>query len=521
MNRTEVRKHLLFVFILLIIEILAGCSKSSRLTDDSAVPDGSKLDELQYYILGDPPKDLLQINNRINDLTKKELNLIVKFNFIAWSDYAQKYNLLISTGQPIDLIYTANWLGYYQLAKKNAFKELDKLLPEYAPELYEFVPDEYWNQVKVGGKIYTIPGTWNEYINNGFIYRQDLQEKFGLPVPNTLENVEKYFIGVKNNLPGQVMTWDYGHPGPTDWSYSAFEILAMKYSWVHIGTPYGLVADYDNPSDIRPYWGTEEFTEDMKMFKRWADEGFWSRGAIATKADATAFTTGKCIALIAGNNPNKYFSAVKEVQSKNPDWKVGYIPYPMVNGVAYKAHATQNGYAIPHSSQNPEKSLMFYQKLVLDKRYNQLTQYGIEGTHFTVDKDNNYMAVGDPTASGMKREGMNGWAWRNPNYMLYEKGFNIINNMFKDLDKIAEKSKYKGTDIFDGFPEDFTSYQNERAALGTVMTQYLIPLEAGLVPDVDSAVNLFMEKAKEASLDKIQSEYIRLWKAYCTSNNYN
>ena len=55
----------------------------------------------------------------------------------------------------------------------------------------------------------------------------------------------------------------------------------------------------------------------------------------------------------------------------------------------------------------------------------------------------------------------------------------------------------------------------------TVLTQYLAPIEAGLVPDVDAAIKTFMEKAKAAGLDKIQAEYTKQWKAYCAEYKYN
>lgn len=534
MKKVSVRISCLIVTVMLLCSAMAGCGSTAKQTggDTAKTPEATTTDtagdakakdlkpvELQFYMVGDAPKDLQDVSDKLNELSKKDLNCTVKFNYTSWTDFSQKYNLLISTGQPIDLIYTAAWLDYSKLAKKGAFKILDELLPRYAPELYKFVPENYWNQVKVDGKIYTVPGTWKEYVTDGFQYRKDLQEKFGLPEPNTLENVEKYLEGVKKNLPGQIITMEYPQPGPGSWSFSALEILSMKYKWVNFGTPYGLVADYDDPSNLKVYWGSPEFIEDMKMFKRWADKGFWSRSALSAKADMTAFDTGKVVAVIQGQNPSKFSASVTKLETSMPGTKVGYIPYPAVNGIAQAAHATQNGYAIPSSAQNPERALMFYQKLVLDKTYNQLSEYGIKDKHYT-EKDGYYEPVGDPTTSGFAREGMNGWAWRNTGYMLYPKSYDTVKTIFADLDKIAEKTKFKGINIFDGFGEDYTSYQSERAALGTVLTQYLAPLEAGLVPDVEAATKTFMEKAKASGLEKIQTEYIKQWKAYCNTYNY-
>ena len=518
----------LLVVAVMCIMVAAGCGNQSNTAAESSSAEGSseesaaaeqtsadanKIDtsksvEIQFYMVGDAPKDLQEITDKINEMTKKDLNCTVKFNYTTWTDYDQKYNLLLSSGQPVDLIYTATWLSYFKLANAGAFKPLDDLLPKYAPDLNKFVGDEFFNQVKAGGKIYTVPSTWKEYINDGLTYRKDLQKKYNLPEPNSLENVEAYFVGIKKNDPSQLLTNETAIPGPDSFSFTAFEILALKYKWVSNVAPYGLVADYATPGDIKQYWGTQDFIDDMKMFKRWADEGIWSRSALSAKTDGASIDDGKIVAIIQGENPNKYADHILKFKTSHPDWEVGYYPYCYNSGIATPVHPAQNGYGIPIASQNPERALMFYEKLLLDKTYNHLTQYGIEGKHYNIE-DGYYVPIGDATKSGFPREGMLGWAWRNPDYMLYDKSFDIVKNMFNEF---AEK--YKTINIGDGFAEDYTSYQSERAALGTVMTQYLAPLEAGLVKDVDSAVKLFMEKAKAAGLENIQAEYTKQWKEY-------
>ncbi|TXK77838.1 DUF3502 domain-containing protein [Paenibacillus sp. N3.4] len=68
--------------------------------------------------------------------------------------------------------------------------------------------------------------------------------------------------------------------------------------------------------------------------------------------------------------------------------------------------------------------------------------------------------------------------------------------------------------LFSGFAEDYSSYQAEKAALDQVEKQYMFPLEAGLVADVEGGLKNFMEKAKAAGLDKIQAEYKKQWLQY-------
>lgn len=467
--------------------------------------------EINFWMLGDSPKDLPLINDEVNKLTEKDLNCTVKFNMLNWSDYMQRYNLLLSSGQPIDLIFTAEWLNYNQFAKKGAFMELDGLLPVYAPELLKFVPDEYWNGVKVNNNIYTIPATWKEYVNPGFAYREDLRKKYDLPEPNSLENIEAYLEGVSKNEPSLLLTSEQASDNGFGPYFSAYEVLNIKYKWIDLNMPYGLTGDYDKPTEIREYWGSQDFIDDMKMFKRWSDKGFWSKSALSNRDSIHGvFAYGKAVAVLSGENPNKFNDSYIKIKNMYPDRELSYYPYVRSTRLAKPVHPIHNGFAVPRTSQNADRAVMFYEKLVLDKTYNYLTEYGIEGKHYMIEDNQYYKMIGDAKNNGFQREAINGWAWRNPDTMLFDKSFELVKEMFKEFDSYAKP------DIFLGFVEDYSPYQAERAALFQVQSQYLVPLQAGFVDDVDEAVKVFMEKAKAAGLNKIQEEYAQQWKLYCS-----
>ncbi|MNJ60309.1 hypothetical protein D3C77_560310 [compost metagenome] len=116
--------------------------------------------------------------------------------------------------------------------------------------------------------------------------------------------------------------------------------------------------------------------------------------------------------------------------------------------------------------------------------------------------------IGTSQSNGFPREAMNGWAWRNPEYMLFDKSFDGVKEIFAELDKIQKP------DLYLSFAEDYTSYQAEKAALEQVEKQYLYPLQAGLVNDVEKGLATFMEKAKQAGLEKVQGEWKKQWEQY-------
>ncbi len=465
-------------------------------------------------MLGNAPRDLQTIQDKINELALKDLNCTVVYNFTTWSDTSTKYNLLLASGQNVDLLFTAEWMNYNQYAKKGAFLALDTIVPKAAPELWSFVPESFWNAVKVSGQIYTIPATWKEYVPGGIVYREDLRKKYGCPEIKDLASLEVYLDAIKKNEPEMMPTlelpadWGIGGPG-----FSAFGPVFDHQHATSLPLAYGLYNDYKNPSQLLNYWESDAFVSDMKLLQRWQEKGFWSKSALSTKEyPPDQFETGKVGALL-GSNPVKFATTLGKVKSTQPDWEVGFLSAPEVSGYVEPVHPVHNGFAVPKSSQNAERAVAFYSKMVLDKTYNYLTQYGIEGVNFNISQDGYYEMIGDTTTNGFMRENMNGWAWRNPEIQLFDRSFDTVLNIFEMYE--TSPNIVVSDNLYGGFVEDITPYQAERAALFQVQSQYLVPLQGGFVDDVEKGVALFREKAKAAGLEKIQQEFTSQWQAYC------
>ncbi len=475
--------------------------------------DLSKKVELQFWMLGNAPGDLKLIEEEVNKLALEDLNCTVKFNYTTWTDWSQKYKLLLTSGQQIDLIFTSEWTDYQRYARSGAFLELENIVPIAAPELNTFIPENYWNAVKVAGHIYTMPNTWKEYVYDGFEYREDLRKKYKLPEINSIETIEMYLEAIAENEPS-MMPLGEGGTGPKGF-LMVYPITAeLLHPWSDRSMDnYGLVSDNANPRVMYQYWGSEEHLNDLKRWKKWADNGYWSRSILSSTEDpVAAFQAGKLGAKISGINPVKYSQDVIVMGKNHPDWEVGYYPFSYATRIVHPVHPTHNGFAVPVSSKYPGRAVALFEKLVMDKKYNRLTNYGIEGVHYTND-NGYYKMLGNAETSGFKRESMNSWAWRNPEYMLFDPSFDLVKSIFTEFDKFSTP------DLYNGFAEDYTPYQSQKTALEQVIAEYLAPLQAGLVEDVEAGLNKFMVEAKAAGMEEIQSEYLNQWYAYCDEMN--
>jgi putative aldouronate transport system substrate-binding protein len=161
-----------------------------------------------------------------------------------------------------------------------------------------------------------------------------------------------------------------------------------------------------------------------------------------------------------------------------------------------KVHAsspTQNLTVKPQASENPERALALLEKLMTDKEYYDLMQYGIKDVSY------NMTANGEIDFSKIepdKHGAPSSWAWRN-DALAYKQ----VGSWDKWESIIEENKKLATPNILDAFILDQTPVQTEIAAITQVKNQYGKPLQAGLVKDVEAAYQTLLTQSKNAGLD--------------------
>ena len=468
--------------------------------------------EVEMWMTGYEPDDLSSVLDEINKLALEELNC--KLNYHMLNDSTEpKYTLLLATGDTVDLLYTANYLNYTSRVSQGAFMELESLIKENAPELWAAIPEANWDAVRVNGGIYMIPSVNSNFVAPSFIYREDLRKKYNLPEIVDVDTISEYLTTIAANEPDMYATGEFvTNVGNMGDYFTSWCVLDSQYRWTDWRMSYGLYVDYDDPTNIYSYWDSEAFRNDMKLMKKWADAGVWSRSALASSDDATElFKNGKTAAMC-----NSFIDRTPEIilkwQDEHPDWELGILCYDNCKQLSLTKHPTQDGYAIPITTKNPERAVMLYSKLMLDQRYNRLAQYGIEGKHYTIDEDGYYVQIKD---SGFDSGSMRPWAYYNNSLSIPTKSGDLQNALIEErhLKDIAY------VNISSSFNEDSSAYTAERAALMNVISEYLVPIQAGFVDDVDEAIDEFLKQARAAGLEKIQQEYSAQWLKYVEDNH--
>ena len=522
----------LFLVLLIVLSFFAGCKpteptktdpKPGTTTDPgkgASTSDEKEYCKLMFFFMGESPGDKDVVLAEVNKKLKEKLNCELDVYQPTWTDWQVKFQNEL-TAESLDLAYTASWGNYVIYSDKGAFLPLDDILPKAAPDLYNAVLPQL-DMMRVGGTIYAVPNLWPEYECKGVLYRKDYCDKYNLPIPDSLENMEKYLLGIQKNEPNQdLIRYRPAEPNTTVGNYyGMFDVFNIKYDWISLG--YGYWFHYSDPKEPVDYWYSDAFREDAKLMKKWCDLGFWSRSTLNDEALDKPVENKLTVINVAGQNPNKYCEAISLAAKVDPDMEMGYFAYGEVNGYGsiYPAHARQNATAITATCKNPERALQVVEYILLDQEMHDLFHYGIYGVHYEV-VDGIYHQLSDASPPPFKYEGFNSWNLRNGEFKLKDATGPILQGVFDRLDPIAAKNKFPRVNIESGFQEKYDDYAAERTAVMNVMFEKLTPIQAGLVANVDAAIDDFLKAVEAAGLDVCRKNYIEQWYAYTKEFGYD
>ncbi len=109
------------------------------------------------HLIGDKPNDWQRVEDQINEYLTP-FNTRLSTQFMSWSDYQTMYSLVLTSGDQVDLIFTAPWCYMYTEAAKGSFYELtDEFVEAYMPLSKQHQAPLSWDETALAGKC---PPTW-------------------------------------------------------------------------------------------------------------------------------------------------------------------------------------------------------------------------------------------------------------------------------------------------------------------------------------------------------------------------
>lgn len=469
--------------------------------------------ELIMYSSGSSGKDTAKVMAKFNELLKEKCNTTINVTCLGWNNYKNQYQLILTTGEPADLMYVnPNLHSLY--AANGAFTDLMDLFGKCMPTVFGYFKEGQLAQATVDGKLYMIPSYESNFAQNGIFYRLDLARKYGLGEITSLESFETYADTIAANEKG-LRVID-GNPEQTLFQLfkasNGFEAIAGSNSLII------MVKNYDDIHDIIAYPFTDEYVAWAKRMKQWAGKGYWSSNALSSTMDPwSSIQVGT--SAITQANADGAKNMMSYMASKLPGSECAYWSLANLTGYSYVNPVTENGYAVPASSPNAERALRVLEVIKTDPELFDLWMYGIKGLHFSLTEDGKLIkpAVGvDP--STVNNHSMSGaqYAMRVKNLMRNEAGvWKGYEGLIDWLSSIETLNKFGAVSL------DYSNVQAELAAVNQVVQQYGYPINIGIVDNVDAAIAEYRKQLKVAGIDRLLEVVAQQMEAYYKKNGIN
>jgi len=481
-------KRFAVVIVLLFAVMVTTCSQKGPARTTESGLDITRRVELVLYVIGNAPPKQAELSEYFNKIALERLNCTVRINWLAWGEYRNKYPLIFSSGEVFDMAYGATWLNFFSLAKRGAFKNLNELLPKYAPENYARQSKTALQQATVDGHIYAVPTLLATYSVYGPIYRADLALPHGWDGKmETFEDMERYFKIIKENHPAV-------EPLTVDARSSELDDLWLYYHGVYPSK--GATNDFlfFDPTRANPklftYWEYEKTPEFLAMMKRWNEAGYFSKSGLADM-DSEKILNGKSALRV--HNMDTW----EQYYIDRPEWDFRYSNF--VKDVSYMAF-TQDSLVIANTSRNSERALALYDLITSDEEVFRAFFYGIEGKSYEIHSvdGQEYVKLINPDDYAFS----NLWAARTREFNLPVVGAPAN---LRELKAGFDAMIVEGVNAqkFRSFVIDTSSIETEYATCLSVHQQYWWPLELAYV-DIVSGLTEYRDKMRAAGIERVR-----------------
>ena len=453
----------------------AGCSQG-----DGGSPAPADVVTLNYYTIGEPDRDLAQVNEALNRILLKQYGFQVNYQKVSWNEYEKFLSTLINTNQPFDIAFT--WTDNYQTgAQSGAWLELTPYLQAEGAAMYEAINEKFWKGVQVDGKILGVPTNKELAVPLQFAFNRELVEKYSIDVSKyqTFHALFPLLTMIARNEPEYVPLFlDSSH-------YDVMSTLGYEY----ITETLPLVVSSEDPTcQVINGFESNDVLSLLRTMRRYYQLGLINPDA-SIRSSFSQFRDEKVFLRIASGGPDTDVSLSESF---------GYdvIAVQAAKSVATTASTRGAVMAVSARSKHPREAVQFLNALNTDPEIRNLLNYGIEDVHYTLTETGQVHSISD---------GYQGVSYTQGNWFIMKtrEGESLNRwEVFEAFNDAAQESALLG------FMADYTAYADVFEEVSGIYEKYYSALITGTV-DPDIYIPKMNQELSEAGLDLLRQELQR------------
>ncbi len=391
------------ILLLLSMVVLASCAPSAAPSesaapaggDEAAAPADQEVVTLHYYWIGNGDTDQrANVEAAINEYIEPLIGANVVFHIVGWGDWETKAVTALQAGEPMDIMFTADWRNYMQLATQGLYLPLNdddgpvgNLLAEHGQDILSSLNPAFITGTQIDGVNYAVPVNKELTVPEGFIYNVAAADEIGFTEEDaanikTLADLEPWLAKAKEARPDEYPYLTDGRIAFQPWvpEFAAGvqdNILSMKE-----------IPDADGNFDDNIYsiLETDWAKEYTAVMRDWYEKGYINPDAgLLTFLPAETRNAGKYF--IEPQPLKGYNIKAQELvnASGNPDLELKEIyAQPKIN---ITVHSGGSMLAIPALSEYPVQAMEFINLMHSDPKLVNMMLYGVEGTNWEYEDD--------------------------------------------------------------------------------------------------------------------------------------
>ena len=494
----------------LILSLLAGCSGggsgekaasdtgssgSASSANTTAAADNGEYEQLTLVLSlnGTEPADKDMVAEEISKITREKIGAEVKIKFISGSAYADQMNLMISSEEDVDLVYTSASANNTGMANNGAFYELNDLLDQYGSGIVEAVGQEVIDACAIDGKIYLIPTVKETAQGAAIGARADIMKELGVDPEDihTIDDFEALLRKVKEAYPDMIPYL----PGGNIESAIGLTVLNGKDRLVD---SMGVLTDLTGENTtLENIFASDEYKEFVTRMHRWYEDGLIGADVLTQVKEISSLNqAGR---LFASANLQKPDQA--KIMTQNTGYEMCMITFDDIPVISDTNTLMATTFAIPYYAKNPQKSMEFLNLMYSDADIANLLGLGVENVHYVLNDDGTARFADGLTVT-------------TTGYYYYQQ-IPAIGNEFlvhpwegNDPDIWEQYGDFNASGTISparGFVFDSSPVKTQHAAVKNVFDEFRPSLEYG-VADPETALPEFLDKLEAAGLSDVIAE---------------
>ncbi|MDR1418819.1 MAG: ABC transporter substrate-binding protein [Treponema sp.] len=436
--------------------------------------------------IGGDFSDFSRIQGKVNEIVKKKINATVNYQLISETNYAEQILLMVSSGEQLDLMISADWLRYFDQIRTGQLMDMEPYL-KYCPGAVEAVGMDRIDSVRFDNKIYGIPTTRDLAQNSGYAVLKDIAVKYGLDKANikNLEDLTPYFEKIVQGE--RLPCWSYDTPGSPS--------LGIYYDALcdDLGDRNGVLMGMKGRK-VENLYATQEYKKTAEIVYEWN-----RMGAIPKDLSTLTFRPESMVksgALLGYEAKLKPGYAEKTFINIGKEMLIIELSEPR----ARTGNIVVMNYSLPIICKHPEKAAEYLNLLYSDPDVVNLVTYGEEGIDYVLDSEG--IAQFPPGVTPDNAKYNPGWGWLVGNQYLSHPFAPDTKDIWSRLKAFNDEAVE--SDAF-GFMWNPGPVSAEIVAVENVKRQYINAIGNGEV-DPNDIIPKFLRDLENAGMNKIIDE---------------